>query len=1370
MSEKTSTIKNNVNNANNVNNVNNINSKSSFKSSQPTKLSTASVLNIKSSPKLTSFFQHSNTNSTITTKGTSVLGNKNNSNDNNNNNSSSNNDNANKNSNNNNNNDNNNASNKLTTNITTISSPQYNNNTNFDTKNNNKNNNNNNKTSNIIHSKDSSSSLYLTSYSNNQDLQLKLNTHELLHLPDAIKNQLLQDIDKFLHATKMPLLLISKRMSMMPVLPYEEYHNYTASNGYCFFIMLLQLQNRHLQRYQSQLPVEIDIFNNLEQREELTSFISEMIDTYSIDPNHPDMAPFRTAYAYLLQQRTSLDSADYISLEFMHLFKFPFPITGWTKRDPVDNYLAFTYSNTIGDDYNFAAYHSLTYDSYSFMVTNPNDFHQNFNHFYCVPTVESMTSRLANLSQAITNIKPQVVHLLRPQLASQIPPVIQPNIPSQPILNQVSIGPSKTNPWARLSLVIPTIRNLTPPDILSALSDPLSFLMQSNLPLLTLEQKSTYSSAASVSIPTYPHGLSFPLSYSQLLSNIQRKADTASIGPYASFLLRGLTILHRRLLILIPQISTNHIPHSPIIIPMQCVRGADANDLIRLDVSREHLPLFYFHQSIESVRQALSSTITPTIHILKRLQIEHFHTTLTDGHCLPLSLYQSKIRSTNSLPLSNLSQPSIPPCLQHISSLQDKETYKQWLRTLKQESSPLATSLRKQLQDVYDKAHTHNPVSQWFNSSVFPDLHIPWRMTLWEMSSVDQYSSPVWTNHLDEDFKAPIQLTTHNYQQIVSLLRGSNDIELSSNHYYLLPSNTTTYLLIAFEEAITNLAKNIYEILQTSRQHQSSPNTNVTPPCPLVTNVDDLSISQDSSSLTTPSKSHPFFDSSYRTYDLTALNETICNDRFFSLQSSRDILLHQLRVSTNVCRLQYPDLPIRQSLQYILERSIPKTSTICDELGLYANTPSSTPPIRPGEIVGIYAGPRTTTRNSYTMHITNDFEIGDNPDPNDEWTKFGYINEFIWDRNKCNCVIDEFGIIRASTPIKHNEELFISYGQEYQWDHLKSQYHHSLLDALVKMSTILPSAPNESLLRETYTSALQNVFHTGFQKLLIDFFAYESKDPRSSFPIHDSLPHYDNGDILEWIEIVLRCRWFYEQQCFRKHQDPNQQLRNIQSSLDLIPSGPPESLRRSSRKKPVVSYIGLQDSEEDEPPHKHRKSLCVSYYLHPLTSFPVQLLYQYSMPTHPISRSSSNLSSASSPPHCNPQPESPHMYSPAPTSDSLTPEFIPTNDPDIPDTQDVVPPPLQQQQTSPRIPLPSCQAHADRLDALADKLLPPRHRHYPTVSSLTTMSFNINGRCEVRERAIIDLIRNKHIDITSLIDVRVATGSVVSYTKHLHGL
>ena len=124
---------------------------------------------------------------------------------------------------------------------------------------------------------------------------------------------------------------------------------------------------------------------------------------------------------------------------------------------------------------------------------------------------------------------------------------------------------------------------------------------------------------------------------------------------------------------------------------------------------------------------------------------------------------------------------------------------------------------------VIDSAHTSLRTCDTPDLDELVQLTIDWRTTIWRANEDPEshFTHPAWSNQLSQHYRLPQPQqdglmfdNLFSYQQILTLLRGDNDIESSGKHYYPLPStNDDNALLQESTSALRNLAGNLYDIL-----------------------------------------------------------------------------------------------------------------------------------------------------------------------------------------------------------------------------------------------------------------------------------------------------------------------------------------------------------------------------------------------------------------------------------------------------------------------------------------------------------------------------------------------------------------------------
>ena len=111
----------------------------------------------------------------------------------------------------------------------------------------------------------------------------------------------------------------------------------------------------------------------------------------------------------------------------------------------------------------------------------------------------------------------------------------------------------------------------------------------------------------------------------------------------------------------------------------------------------------------------------------------------------------------------------------------------------------------------------------------------------------------------------------------------------------------------------------------------------------------------------------------------------------------------------------------------LLDNFGPATSTACRGLGLYVLRQM----VRRGTVVGFYGGNLDDRMTAYTASFRGGVLIDGTPTTRPDFTRFGYVNEFIWDEARNNLKLGYDGIITAIKDICPGEECFLSYGDYY---------------------------------------------------------------------------------------------------------------------------------------------------------------------------------------------------------------------------------------------------------------------------------------------------------------------------------------------------
>ena len=134
----------------------------------------------------------------------------------------------------------------------------------------------------------------------------------------------------------------------------------------------------------------------------------------------------------------------------------------------------------------------------------------------------------------------------------------------------------------------------------------------------------------------------------------------------------------------------------------------------------------------------------------------------------------------------------------------------------------------------------------------------------------------------------------------------------------------------------------------------------------------------------------------------------------------------------------------------------------------------------PGSIAGIYGGQVNNAVNAYSLSLKQNnpasanslgrFNLDGTFDKGNPYTIFGKANEFIWDESRNTLLFNEMGVLTFINNMTnkndniHPGEVYISYGKDYPWDHVK-------IDLVYDLAKYLREAITE-LKAEVYKVAL----------------------------------------------------------------------------------------------------------------------------------------------------------------------------------------------------------------------------------------------------------------------------------------------------------
>ena len=196
---------------------------------------------------------------------------------------------------------------------------------------------------------------------------------------------------------------------------------------------------------------------------------------------------------------------------------------------------------------------------------------------------------------------------------------------------------------------------------------------------------------------------------------------------------------------------------------------------------------------------------------------------------------------------------------------------------------------------------------------------------------------------------------------------------------------------------------------------------------------------------------------------------------------------------------------------------------------------------------------RRDETNEYTLAIQAVSSVGGRPDqvayidgtPSDV-SLLGGMNEYIWDRSVNQFQFDAQGVVDTPRNIVRNEECYMYYGENFNWD----KYKLSLVQELVKTvmegvglfghPSYLKNATDliENILTWSATSLPFKRLGTGVERLLMA--VVDDVVPKNL--IHSVYPSHLGGNVPEpfgrWLERFLCSGVIINRTAFRKAHDP----------------------------------------------------------------------------------------------------------------------------------------------------------------------------------------------------------------------------------------
>lgn len=499
----------------------------------------------------------------------------------------------------------------------------------------------------------------------------------------------------------------------------------------------------------------------------------------------------------------------------------------------------------------------------------------------------------------------------------------------------------------------------------------------------------------------------------------------------------------------------------------------------------------------------------------------------------------------------------------------------------------------------------------WFSNQDISDIAYHWPQTFWAQCKLfTSYSTIQWTNNLriQREFSTSNQFSYNEAHQILSL---PNDYELSGGHYYLRDDDVNTSIQ-QLDQAMIDMKRQVNELStlcrnQVGRQQlfqqfnqaiewnsvrirhrdgvtdlTNSPSTLIAP-MQITMRKSNIELNATSFSGTMVDLTNEVVTSS-NTSVKPVLIKTSCQNELKETEVPHSITIPKKKLAVNSTQDTnsvpnkddnfldslngstpnfnfgdlYPLESIRKQFSHLHKLTKKGTSTIGAGNSLFANTT-----LKKKQLIGIYGGVyrNNNYHSAYWMQLTvegKSYSIDGHPNNINEYSRYGLINEFIWDSSMNNVVVDKVGKLTMTKDIKKDSELFLHYGDDYDWsDYIITTLIPNLIDSLHKATDILhahqhlPTVENICNTLNSWTSAAHLIQATQSTDALHKLLVNVLKGNLSINTRHMIQPHANADSSMIWIEQLLTCEIFYLTVAFRHALHPHEKadLNKLNTSI-----------------------------------------------------------------------------------------------------------------------------------------------------------------------------------------------------------------------------